>query len=109
MTRHELILWICDYFRVLPTPGIEEQIEEKLDSVIAEAIKEHEASKKVIKCKALRKKGTREWYNLDGQMMLIPELYLSQTTMREIREDYINVPTDAELVDIEIIVKEDKP
>ena len=87
-----------------------------LSSVISQAIAEHEASKTVIKAKALRKKGTDKWYQIDYVALddgnfpfrtrRLPDLWHD-----EYRKDGIgfvaesNLPSDAELIDIEIIVK----
>lgn len=80
-----------------------------------EAIADHEASKTVIKAKALRKKGTDKWYQIDYVALddgnfpfrtrRLPDLWHD-----EYRKDGIgfvaesNLPSDAELIDIEIIV-----
>ena len=87
-----------------------------MDEYAQQAIAEHEASKTVIKAKALRKKGTDKWYQIDYVALddgnfpfrtrRLPDLWHD-----EYRKDGIgfvaesNLPSDAELIDIEIIVK----
>jgi hypothetical protein len=86
------------------------QIFNDLDAVIQAAIEE-ERGKKTIKAKALRKKGTGEWYwpgiGKSWDMLPFPNNQSITDTMDEIDEYYSgNVPTDAELIDITIIVNE---
>lgn len=66
----------------------------------------------VIHCKALRKKGTDEFYqvNWGREMMesgyLFPECFGTGTTFEDFKHDEISIPSDAELVPITIIVGE---
>lgn len=112
MTKEEFI----DKWEYLIPEFYHVELAEDLDSVIQQAIAEHEASKTVIKAKALRKKGTDKWYQIDYVALddgnfpfgtrRLPDLWHD-----EYRKDGIgfvaesNLPSDAELIDIEIIVK----
>ena len=69
-----------------------------------EAISEHEASKKVIKAKALRKKGTALWYELLEDLSWVE--VDTPNTWTENDDILLITPYDGEVVDVEIIIKE---
>jgi len=91
--------------------NIETQSGEKLVIVELEDAIEILRSTPVIKAKALRKKGTGEWYHVNwGTERLeggskFPECFGLETDMADFVHDGITVPADAELVNITIIVE----
>ena len=112
MTKEEFI----DKWEYLIPEFYHVELAEDLDSVIQQAIAEHQAGKTVIKAKALRKKGTDKWYVAyeSGKIPNQETLYFNETrSINGAAHNYdfwyksqnFYPPADAELIDIEIIVK----
>lgn len=108
MTKQEfLIKW-----RMFKSSAFKQRYEADLDSVIEQAIADHEQGKKVIHAKALRKKGTDGWYALCPNEHLeevfreteLPHMFFIETTIEGLIEWGYNLPTDAELINITIFV-----
>lgn len=71
-------------------------------NIIQQSIAEHEAKRKVIKAKAMRKKGTNLWYRDSKRAK--PTEFISK--VYPLNYNHAFAPYDSELVDIEIRVVE---
>lgn len=84
----------------------QQAMKEELDLIVSDAITKHDASKEVIHAKAIRKKGTDKWYiYLDEWISEKGHSFLKHSIIDADTYEFEDKPQDAELVDIDIIVK----